>query len=139
MLFEEVPEEAQMRYHLTRKKGIRLIVFGGRDYINHVGIWSALDTIHRDLGIRRLIHGGCRGADLIAGSWAQKHGVFEEVHPAEWDVYGPAAGPKRNEKMAALGADYALALPGGKGTDDMAKRCYRHSIKILRPEDFIDD
>lgn len=44
--------------------------------------------------------------------WTIKHMVRPQRYPAEWGLYGRAAGPKRNARMIALSADACLAFPG---------------------------
>ena len=46
------------------------------------------------------ISGGCRGADLLGEKYAEKYGYPIEIHTAEWNKYGRAAGPIRNKEMA---------------------------------------
>lgn len=65
-----------------------------------------------------LVHGACpTGVDRIAATLAAGWGWTVEAHPAighpdkdfgNW----PAAGPRRNAHMVALGADICVALPG---------------------------
>jgi hypothetical protein len=46
----------------------------------------------------KIIHGAARGADRMADSWANAHGIEVVVCPA-WDRQGKAAGPIRNDEM----------------------------------------
>lgn len=73
-----------------------------------------------------VIHGGARGVDSTAGQVASQRGLKTEVHLAEWDIYGPGAGPKRNQQMLEAKPDIVIAVhnePGlGKGTADMVRR-----------------
>lgn len=84
-----------------------------------------------------LIHGAALGVDTLArDAWlvyASKYQRCAEIAmPAQWDKYGPAAGPKRNQAIADMalamhecGWDiYALCYPapGSKGTQDMIER-----------------
>jgi hypothetical protein len=73
-----------------------------------------------------VIHGAARGADTIAGEEAKKLGFEVKAYPAEWQSYGRAAGPVRNEVMLTDGApDLVLAfhsnLAESKGTAHMVK------------------
>lgn len=58
-----------------------------------------------------LVHGACRGADVMAVDvWSEMGGVHEP-HPADWGAHGKSAGPIRNQAMVDLGADVCLAFP----------------------------
>lgn len=78
-------------------------------------ISDAVSTL-RGFGFDRvvLIHGGARGADMLAAHIGRSMGLEIEAHPARWDVYGKAAGPLRNKEMVELGADLVLAFPVGE-------------------------
>lgn len=77
-----------------------VLVFGGRQYRNRAVLWTVLDNLEDRPGT--ILHGGCRGADRIAGEWARERGVPECVVAADWETYGRAAGPIRNRQMAAI-------------------------------------
>lgn len=67
-----------------------------------------------------VIHGAARGADSLAGLWAKQRGVPEWAFPAQWDIFGKAAGPMRNKQMLDEGKPtHVLAFPGGSGTRHM--------------------
>ena len=72
-----------------------------------------------------LVHGACRGGDLLAdGIWKSWGGVTEP-HPVKkvhWDYYGLGAGPERNRFMVDLGADECVAFPIGKSKG--TRGCY---------------
>lgn len=85
-----------------------------------------------------LAHGMCPdGFDLFADEWAVERGIWRQQYPADWDScawdcrpghrvtkrhgdtvhpgffsdYCPGAGPRRNARMVAAGADLLLAFP----------------------------
>lgn len=107
----------------------RILVTGSRD-------WTDIDLVIQallDAGPGRVIHGAARGLDIIAAQAAEDEGWPKpEAHRPDWDRYGKASGPIRNQKMADLGADVCLAfpLPGSKGTFDCAARAERAGIPI---------
>jgi hypothetical protein len=115
----------------------RVLVCGGRNPAaagyTEADVWRALDAIHAKRPITCVVHGGCRGADIMAGKWADHNGVDAEVHPAEWDRYGRGAGPRRNETMAASGLTGAVCMPGGAGTQDMMRRLRAHGVPAWEP------
>lgn len=73
-----------------------------------------------------IIHGDCRGADRMGAMMARKLGWPNErimAFPANWDLYGKAAGPIRNRQMLDENPDIVLAfhqdISKSKGTKDM--------------------
>lgn len=106
-----------------------LLVTGGRDYIDKVAVDNVLNTIHAKHRIRYIINGGAPGADALASLWAIDHGVELLEYPANWEAYGRAAGPIRNQTMLDRGRPDAYhAFPGGRGTADMVQRCKRAGV-----------
>ena len=61
-----------------------------------------------------------RGADKLGEQYAKERGFKITRFPANWNKYGKAAGPKRNEQMANY-ADALIAFWDGKsrGTKNM--------------------
>lgn len=125
---------------------MRVIVCGSRGWSNRQLIADRLVDFPGDTTI---VHGDARGADRTAADEARKAGLVLEPHPAEWDKHGEVddlvpcwcppekkvcklAGFRRNEKMAALGADLCIAFWDGssRGTVDMMERAARHGIPI---------
>ena len=118
---------------LDTGRGLRVIVTGGRDFFDRARVFAALDRLHQRTPIGKLVHGGAPGADTLATEWAEARGVAEEVHPAEWDRWGAAAGPRRNQEMVNRGADGGIAFPGGAGTADCTRRMRLNGIKVWQP------
>lgn len=46
-----------------------------------------------------LLHGAGEGADTLADEWARGQRIRPFRFPADWQVYGDAAGPRRNGEM----------------------------------------
>jgi len=102
---------------------IRLIVCGGRDFLDWHVVWMRLDQVHSKRGISQIIAGGCSGADAFATDWARKNDVPIREYYAAWEKHGKAAGPIRNQQMIDDGKpDGLIAFPGGRGTNDMVLR-----------------
>lgn len=51
---------------------------------------------------KRLVHGGAKGADRLAGRWAESKGIGTIVVPADWSQ-GKIAGHLRNWEMMRRG------------------------------------
>lgn len=110
---------------------MRVLVCGGRDYDDLVGVSIVLDTMHVRKPFTALIGGGARGADAGAATWAWHVGVPIEQFPADWETHGKAAGPIRNQRMIDEGRpDLVVAFPGGKGTADMVRRARAAGIEV---------
>lgn len=78
-----------------------------------------------------LIHGGADGADRIAGWVAAELGMHVIAVPADWDRYGRAAGPIRNQQMIDLNPDFVYAFRTygrSRGTDDLVRRAEQAGI-----------
>lgn len=112
---------------------MRVLVCGGRDFENA----ELLDRKVREaIGHVRMtppviIHGGAKGADTLAGDWAKVNGVECEVYPADWSKNGRAAGSIRNRQMIVEGRpDVVVALPGGRGTQNMVKQSIAAGLTI---------
>lgn len=101
---------------------MNVLVCGGRDYADARALAEALDALHRETSITRLIHGAARGADALAAAWARSRGIPALAFPADWRRDGRAAGFVRNARMLREGRpDLVVAFPGGKGTAHMVK------------------
>lgn len=110
----------------------RVLVCGGRDYANAEYMALLLDHAHMQNPITALIHGGAKGADTLAGEWADKNGVPTEVYLANWARDGKSAGPLRNLRMLMEGKpDLVVAFPGGKGTAHMRKVATAHGVHVV--------
>lgn len=103
-----------------RAKMLKVLVCGGRDFSDRDLVFSTLDAVRRKHGKSGLciVHGSCpTGADALAEEWAKSRQTAYLGIPAEWDVYGRAAGPIRNKRMRdEIKPDHCIAFRGGSGT-----------------------
>jgi hypothetical protein len=110
---------------------MKVLVCGGRDYDDAGFLESELEQLFQYGGVSHVIHGDYKGADKLAGAWARSHYGVQEVRcPANWHIYGPSAGPNRNQAMIELKPDLVLAFPGGRGTADMVRRAKAAGVKV---------
>jgi hypothetical protein len=111
----------------------RILVCGGRDFTDAERICRELDYVREHVGgISMLIHGNARGADKLAGCWAESHGIAVMVFPANWARHGKAAGPIRNSLMLAEGyPDLVVAFPGGAGTANMVQQANEAGVPVM--------
>jgi len=106
---------------------MKVLVTGGRKYSDRETVYRELANASPEL----VIHGGCSGADRLAGEWCAKTGTPSAVYEAPWDALGYPAGPKRNSWMLKYSApDLVLAFPGGKGTADMTRKARSAGVEV---------
>jgi YspA, cpYpsA-related SLOG family len=122
---------------------MRIIVCGGRDFIDKSFLFMTLDRIRKERNIIHVIEGGQRtrdphtreivgGADYFAMRWAKLRGVDFTTVKANWETDGKAAGPIRNSVMLLNHApDAVVAFPGGKGTADMVAKARKKNVEVI--------
>jgi hypothetical protein len=98
---------------------ILLLAYGGRDFNDYELLEEGLGMMLEQWKFTHLMQGGARGADVMAGQWAERHGIHVARVNALWGKFGPRAGPLRNEAMAAFKPQIGAAFPGGRGTAHM--------------------
>ena len=108
-----------------------VLVCGGRDFNDSNALFAAMDRVRSRIWC--VMHGGCKGADMLADEWARSNGLHRARIDALWDQYGNGAGPLRNQIMARFEPDVLIAFPGGRGTAGMIELCQERNIKIWRP------
>jgi YspA, cpYpsA-related SLOG family len=116
----------------------RVLFCGSRNWSDAWAIHETMTTIrHRTPSTLVVVHGAARGADWAASRVARELGVVEEAFPAEWDVYGKAAGPIRNEAMLKSGVDLVVAfkddfqgIDGRGGTEHMCRIAKRDGVPV---------
>lgn len=82
-----------------------------------------------------IIHGACRGADLMAETAAKKLQRDYMGFPSRWAKQGKRGGPIRNSRMLLRGnPDLVIAfhknLEKSKGTKDMVQKARRAGIPV---------
>jgi hypothetical protein len=122
---------------------VYVLIAGGREFRDTDWMRRQIEAIVlRSQGSTvRIIHGGARGADRLAGECALSAGLEVGVFGADWDRYGKSAGYRRNERMARFlvrkrqaGAHVEVVLfPGGKGTEHMRNIAKRSSLPVYQP------
>ena len=90
--------------------------------------------VHKDL---QILVGDANGVDFMVRLWhlsvnlTSKTILNLNVFKADWDKYGKAAGPIRNQEMLDQEPNIVIAFPGGKGTADMVKRAKVVGLKVI--------
>lgn len=125
----------------------KMLVCGGRDFTDKLLLFSRLDEVclarnwiiaddpeapeSNWLASVTLIHGGAKGADLLADAWAVNNWCSIIQMKADWKTHGKAAGPLRNHLMLKEKPDLVIAFPGGKGTAHMVKIAKQEGIEVM--------
>jgi hypothetical protein len=110
---------------------MKVLACGGRDFDNRDKVYEYLDKLHSTQPVSELIEGGARGADSLAGEWADDRGVLRRIFEANWEKYRAAAGPIRNKQMLDEGKpNLVVAFPGGKGTANMMKQALEAGVDV---------
>ena len=112
----------------------RVLVTGSRNWADRQTMLEVLSSAWKLYPGATLVHGSCKGADLMAEEIWLGFGGEVEPHPADWITHGKAAGPIRNKRMVELGADvcYAFVLEGSIGTSQCLLSARQAGIPTIR-------
>jgi len=118
---------------------MKVIVTGGRTYLNKIQLFETLDAIMRSENkIDVLIQGGASGADSLAMCWANTRNVECKTYWAQWDKFGKEAGRKRNRLMLFENQDaVVIAFKGGRGTGHCVEMAKSLNMKVILIKDTV--
>lgn len=118
-----------------------LEIAGSRDFSNVSLFRSTIRKYLSDIEDEiEIISGGCSGADTMGEWFAEDNNLKLTVFEADWNKYGRAAGPIRNEQMAKYAAEadrgILIAFPIGKspGTRNMIKLANQYGLEVYVAE-----
>jgi predicted Rossmann fold nucleotide-binding protein DprA/Smf involved in DNA uptake len=97
-------------------------IVGSRDYPDLKAVVDYVDTLPEGTVV---VSGHARGVDQVAEDAARKRGLHVISLPAEWEIYGKAAGYRRNEEIVYM-ADEVVAFYDGKS------RGTAHTMRLAR-------
>lgn len=119
------------------EKTLRILVAGGRDFDDYPRMKRILDHYISGAKLKGIdevviIQGEAKGADSLAGKYADEMGHTQEKYPANWDKYGKSAGYKRNVEMARRLPDVCFCFWDGLsvGTEHMINIAKEHKIPV---------
>lgn len=117
-----------------------VLVTGGRDFDDIDSMREVLGFLAKFYGdALRVIHGGAKGADSLAGRVCNELNIPARSYPADWNKYGKRAGFLRNEQMVenlkAWRADHGhsvqvISFPGGPGTAHCSRTAEAADIMV---------
>lgn len=113
---------------------MRVLVCGSRHFNDYYKLCNEMDSLNLDEHQPiTIIEGGARGADTLAGKYAEECGWELEVYPADWKTYGRRAGPIRNSQMLKEGKPdlvVAFRAPNSRGTQNMINQAEKAGIPV---------
>lgn len=111
----------------------KLIIAGGRDFNDYKLLQDTILPLLPSIG--EIVSGTCSGADKLGERFADEHCIPIKQFPANWNLYGKSAGPRRNAQMAAY-ADACVVFWDGKsrGTKSMIELAikYKLPLKVIK-------
>ena len=109
------------------------IAFAGGPECNDVdGIWAALDRVRGKHAGMVLLHGGSpRGAERIAGCWADARQVAQVVFKPDWTRHRNAAPFKRNDQLLEVLPIGVVVFPGNGVSENLADKARTMGIPLL--------
>lgn len=121
------------------------LVAGSRTFTDYPLLSYKLDTLLANQTDVTIISGGAFGADALAIRYAKEHGYPYKIFKAQWDLYGKAAGFKRNEQMHRYIAQFpnrgCVCFWNGtsKGTAHNFKLAeqYKTPLRIVKPDSYM--
>ena len=110
---------------------MKLIIAGTRTFTNYQKLKQICDYFLQDQDTIEIVSGACRGADKLGEQYAKERGYKLTQFHADWNKYGKAAGPKRNQQMANY-ADALIAFWDGKskGTLNMIEFANQNKLSV---------
>lgn len=111
---------------------MKVLICGSRHYSDYGRVLAYVQS----LGDAVIISGGCRGADALAVRAARACGLPYREYPAQWEQYGRAAGPIRNQAMLDMESpDLVVAfhpdIASSRGTSDMVRRARLAGVPVM--------
>jgi hypothetical protein len=109
---------------------MKTIIAGSRFITDYDLVKSAIKE--SEFVITEVVSGLAPGIDTLGIEWAKENNIKWCGFQANWNEFGKAAGPKRNQKMADY-ADALIAIWDGssKGTKDMIDRAKKKGLKVF--------
>jgi hypothetical protein len=110
---------------------MKIIVAGGRNFkpLMEDYVWLVVQL--KSMNATEIVCGCATGADAFGERVAKDMNLPAKKFPADWNLHGRAAGPKRNAEMAQY-ADACILFPGGRGTADMEEKALKNNLIIVK-------
>lgn len=111
---------------------MKVLVCGSRNFNSKEFLFKELSRVNKRREITTLIHGGARGADILAGEWAKTNSIEIVCILPDWNRYGRGAAFIRNIEMLDLEPNLVIAFPVGesKGTRHTINNALEKEIEV---------
>tara|TARA_R110001583_G_scaffold73456_1_gene204378 strand:+ start:210 stop:575 length:366 start_codon:yes stop_codon:yes gene_type:complete len=112
---------------------MKIIIAGSRNFTNYQKLCEVCDQILQDQTNIEIVSGAYyKGADKLGEQYAKERGCNLKKFPADWERFGRAAGPKRNEQMAIY-ANALIAFWDGEslGTKNMIELAECRGLNVF--------
>ncbi len=119
---------------------MKLAIVGGRDYKDFDTLKKTIyryffgkEENNKDLFLfDTIVSGAASGVDSLSARFAIENGINLVEFPADWEKWGKAAGPIRNEKIIEV-SDVVLAIwdgksPGTRSSIDIARKLKKTTV-----------
>jgi hypothetical protein len=109
---------------------VRIIIAGSRSMSDREFLYNSCDRMIGKRVPECVVSGLARGADMLGHNYAVDRGITIKEFPADWNMFGKAAGMIRNSAMARYAADapngMLIAFWDGqsRGTRDMIMKAF---------------
>lgn len=116
---------------------MKLAIVGSRNFhdydsflknVNEVLISWNVSLYHFD----EIVSGGASGTDTLAEKLSTTYNITMKIFPAEWNIYGRAAGPTRNSQIVNY-SDFMIAFVAkdSVGTLDSIRKAQQKRIPLV--------
>lgn len=133
--YHERRDEEERRTVPTVDSTKKILVTGDRNWVD---VKTIVNVLQEYPSGTILVHGACKGVDIICAAVGEALGFMVHAYPADWDKFGRGAGPIRNQQM--IDAEHRLDEPinvciafhdsiqDSNGTADMLDRTVKAEI-----------
>lgn len=114
---------------------MKIIIAGPRDFpgnLDHLKQVIKEARIHAAFRMESIVSGGATGVDALGEEWAREKKKICKKFEADWNKYGKAAGPIRNNQMTEYaGGGIFLWDKQSRGTKHCIDAAIKGKLKVF--------
>lgn len=108
---------------------MKTIIAGSRNIADYEMLLEAVKA--SGFILSEIVSGHACGVDALGERYAKENNLPLKIFPAEWDLYGKSAGPRRNRLMAEYAqALIAIQMDNSRGTENMIREARGAGLKV---------